>query len=163
MGMQIREAREDDWDGIWSIVQEVLAEGTAYTYDPAMTEEQARGKWLQPEPWRTTVAVDDAGDVVGAATFGPNQAGPGSHISNANFVVSRDSRGGGVGSALVEDTLERARAAAFTGMQFNAVTETNPAVRLYLRMGFEIIGTVPGAFIHPQRGPVGLHVMYRPL
>jgi ribosomal protein S18 acetylase RimI-like enzyme len=113
-------------------------------------------------PWRTRVAVD-ADQVLGAATRGPNQSGPGSHISNANFVVSSEARGRGVGTALVEDTLSRARAEGYAGMQFNAVTETNPAVALYQRFGFEIIGTVPGAFIHPTKGPVGLHVMYLPL
>jgi hypothetical protein len=45
-------------------------------------------------------------------------------------------------------------------MQFNAVVETNPAVAFYLRLGFEIIGTVPNAFRHPTQGLVGLHVMY---
>jgi L-amino acid N-acyltransferase YncA len=163
VSVEIRAARDDDWDGIWPIVQEVLAEGTAYTYDPAMSEDEARRKWLQPEPWHTTVAVDGAGRVLGAAAFGPNQAGPGSHVSNANFIVARAGRGGGVGTALVHDTLERAKAAGFTAMQFNAIVETNPALRLYLRLGFEIIGTVPGAFIHPEHGPVGLHVMHRPL
>jgi L-amino acid N-acyltransferase YncA len=161
--MQIRQARDDDWAGIWPIVQEVLAEGDAYTYDPAMTEDQARGKWLQPAPWQTTVAVDDAGQVLGAATFGPNQSGPGAHISNGNFIVAAAARGRGVGTALVEDTLDRARAAGFAGMQFNAVVETNPAIALYQRLGFEIIGTVPGAFIHPRLGPVGLQVLYKPL
>lgn len=161
--MEIRAARDEDWDGIWPIVQEVLAEGGAYTYDPGMTEEQAKAKWLPTEPWQALVAVDDSGRVLGAAAFGPNQAGPGSHVSNANFIVARDTRGGGVGTALVEATLEGATAAGFTAMQFNAVTETNPAVKLYLRHGFEIIGTVPGAFIHPEHGPVGLHVMHRPL
>jgi ribosomal protein S18 acetylase RimI-like enzyme len=161
--MQIREAREADWPGIWVIVTEVLAEGDAFTYDPDMTEVQARGKWLSPEPWRTTVAVD-GDEVLGAATWGPNQSGPGSHVSNANFIVSIKARGRGVGRALVEDTLARARADGYAGMQFNAVTETNThAVGLYERLGFEIIGTVPGAFRHPKLGPVGLHVMYLPL
>ena len=159
--MEIRDARDDDWPGIWAIVTEVLAEGDAYTYDADMTEDQARGKWLPPAPWRTTVAVD-GDEVLGAATCGPNQSGPGSHISNANFIVASAARGRGVGTALVEDTLEHARADGYAGMQFNAVTETNPAVALYQRFGFEIIGTVPGAFRHPSLGPVGLHVMYLP-
>ncbi|MGI9084166.1 MAG: GNAT family N-acetyltransferase [Aeromicrobium sp.] len=157
--MEIRDARANDWPGIWAIVTEVLAEGDAYTYDPDMTETEARAKWLAPSPWSTTVAVE-AGRVLGAATVGPNQAGPGSHVCNANFVVGRESRGLGVGTALVEGTIARARADGYVGMQFNAVVEANPAVAMYLRLGFEIIGTVPGAFIHPQRGPVGLHVMY---
>lgn len=158
--MEIRDAKVDDWPGIWSIVQEVLAEGDSYTYDPDMTEDEARAKWMQPEPWQTRVAATDQG-AVGVATFGPNQSGPGSHISNANFVVSRHARGQGVGSELVEDTLDRAREHGYAGMQFNGVTESNTlAVGLYQRLGFEIIGTVPGAFRHPTLGPVGLHVMY---
>lgn len=156
--MEIRDARDVDWPGIWAIVTEVLAEGDAYTYDPDLTEDQARAKWLAPSPWRTTVAVDD-GRVLGVATWGPNQAGPGSHICNANFIVSSAARGRGVGTALVEDTLANARD-DYAGMQFNAVVESNPAVALYQRLGFEIIGTVPGAFRHPTLGPVGLHVMF---
>jgi len=30
-------------------------------------------------------------------------------------------------------------------------------------LGFEVIGTVPETFDHPDRGLVGLHVMYRRL
>lgn len=158
--MEIREARDDDWPSIWAIVSEVLAEGDTFTYDPDMSEDEARAKWLAPAPWHTTVAVDGH-QVRGVATWGPNQAGPGAHISNANFVVAADARGGGFGRAIVEDTIERARADAYTGMQFNGVVETNThAVGLYERLGFEIIGTVPGAFQHPRLGRVGLHVMY---
>ena len=157
--MEIRDAGDDDWPGIWAIVTEVLAEGDAYMYDPAMTEEQARATWMAPVPWRTQVAID-GGQVLGAATWGPNQSGPGSHICNASFIVSSAARGRGVGTALVVDTVARARADGFEGMQFNAVVETNPAVAMYERRGFEIIGTVPGAFRHPRLGPVGLHVMF---
>jgi hypothetical protein len=45
-----------------------------------------------------------------------------------------------------------------------AVVETNTAaVRLWTDLGFVVDGTVPGAFRHPTRGYVGLHVMYLPL
>lgn len=158
--MQIRDARDDDWPGIWPIVQEAVAEADAYTYPADLSEEEARTKWLPAEPWKSIVAVD--GDtVLGVAAWGPNQAGPGSHVSNASFLVASAARGRGVGTALVEETLARAEAEGYRGMQFNAVVETNPAIPLYLRLGFEIVGTVPGAFRHPTHGYVGLHVMYR--
>lgn len=49
-------------------------------------------------------------------------------------------------------------------MQFNAVAESNtPAVQLYERVGFVIVGRVPGAFRHPEQGEVALLVMHRPL
>lgn len=49
-------------------------------------------------------------------------------------------------------------------MQFNAVAASNlRAVGLYESLGFEIVGTVPEGFRHPEEGYVGLHVMYRRL
>jgi len=49
-------------------------------------------------------------------------------------------------------------------MQFNAVVESNhSAVELYERLGFSVVGTVPGAFAHPTLGRVGLPVMYHAL
>ena len=44
------------------------------------------------------------------------------------------------------------------------MVETNlAAVRLWQALGFEIVGTVPGAFRSPSHGYVGLHVMFLPL
>ena len=49
----------------------------------------------------------------------------------------------------------------YRGVQFNAVVETNEvAVRLWQSLGFEVIGTVPGAFRHADGGYVGLHVIF---
>jgi ribosomal protein S18 acetylase RimI-like enzyme len=44
------------------------------------------------------------------------------------------------------------------------VAESNhAAIEIYKRLGFTIVGTVPGAFAHPALGRVGLHIMYRDL
>jgi ribosomal protein S18 acetylase RimI-like enzyme len=37
------------------------------------------------------------------------------------------------------------------------------AIRLWQKLGFEIIGTLPNAFQHPRRGLVDAHVMYKQL
>jgi hypothetical protein len=58
----------------------------------------------------------------------------------------------------------RCRQAGFASIQFNAVVESNqPAVHLWQSLGFQIIGTVPESFDHPEHGLVGLHVMFRRL
>ena len=60
--------------------------------------------------------------------------------------------------------MEWHREQGYRGIQFNAVVETNTAaVALWESVGFEVVGTVPGAFEHPVHGYVGLHVMYLPL
>lgn len=108
-----------------------------YTYDPDLTEEDARASWIEKPPARTVVAVEGE-RVVGTAKVGPNRAGPGAHVSTASFMVAKDVRGRGIGSALCVHVLEWARE----------------------RLGFKIVGTVPGAFAHPTLGRIGLHVMY---
>jgi len=49
-------------------------------------------------------------------------------------------------------------------MQFNLVAASNEgAVRLWQKMGYDIVGTLPGAFRHPQLGFVDAHLMYKRL
>jgi L-amino acid N-acyltransferase YncA len=159
--VSIREFAEADWPQLWPIIREIVRAQETYTYDPEMTEQDARATWIEAPPGRTVVAVE--GDrVLGTAKMGTNRPGPGSHVSTASFMVAADARGRGVGTALCAQTLDWARARGYAGMQFNAVAESNTAaVELYRRLGFAVVGTVPGAFAHPTLGRVGLHVMYR--
>lgn len=161
--IEIRRLVESDWPQVLAIVLEVVRAADTYPYDPDMTPEQARTVWLEPAPARIVVAVD-GGQIVGTAKMGPNRAGPGAHVATASFMVAGRARGRGVGTALCQDTIDWARAAGYAGIQFNAVAESNEAaVAVYLREGFQLIGTVPGAFRHPTLGRVGLHIMYKPL
>ncbi|MFB6392482.1 GNAT family N-acetyltransferase [Polymorphospora lycopeni] len=158
--MLIREFVEADWARVGPIVEEVVRAADTFTYDPAMTAEQAYRVWIEDPPGQTVVAVD--GDrVLGTAKMGTNRPGPGSHVATASFMVAAGARGRGVGGALCRYALDWARDRGYAGMQFNAVAESNHrAVELYRRHGFEVVGTVPGAFAHPRLGRVGLHVMY---
>ncbi len=114
-------------------------------------------------PAATVVAVGD-GEVLGTARMGPNRDGPGAHIGTASFMVSPAARGRGVGRALATFVVDWHREQGYRGIQFNAVVETNTAaVALWQSLGFETVGTVPGAFLHPEHGYVGLHVMFLPL
>jgi L-amino acid N-acyltransferase YncA len=160
----IREATMDDWAAIWPILREVVATRTAFPYDPDPTEPAARDLWMVGPPGRTTVAEDDDGSVLGSANMYANRPGPGAHVASASFMVGSAHRRRGAGRALGEDALRWAREEGFRAMQFNAVVETNaPAVALWRSLGFEVIGTVPEAFAHPEHGYVGLHVMHRRL
>ncbi|WDZ83079.1 GNAT family N-acetyltransferase [Micromonospora cathayae] len=160
--MRIREFTDSDWPRVWEIVQEVVRAAKTFTYDPELTADEAYRTWVEAPPGLTVVAVDDDDRVVGTAKMGTNRPGPGSHVATASFMVAADSRGRGVGTALCRFAVDWATRRGYAGMQFNAVAATNTtAVDLYRRHGFQVVGTVPGAFAHPNRGRVGLHVMYR--
>lgn len=159
--MLIRAFTAADWPEVWPIVREIVRAQQTFAYDPCLTAEQAYGTWIEASPGLTVVAIA-GGRVVGTAKMGPNQAGPGSHVSTASFMVTAGSRGQGVGTSLCRFALSWAMERGYAGMQFNAVVATNrTAVELYQRHGFTVIGTVPRAFAHPTLGGVGLHVMYR--
>lgn len=161
--MEIREFVEEDWPLVWPVVREIVRASDTYALPPDLGEDQARDFWVLDPPGRTAVAVED-GEVLGTARMGPNRPGPGSHLANASYMVSSAARGRGVGRALCQDSLDWAAENGYAGMVFNAVVETNTgAIALYERLGFSVVGTVPGAFEHPQHGRVGLHVMHRPL
>ncbi|MFF5476051.1 GNAT family N-acetyltransferase [Streptomyces sp. NPDC012935] len=160
--MLIREAAAHDWPRIWSFWHRIVAAGETYAWDPETSEEEARALWMNPAK-RVYVVEDDAGAVVASAYVTPNYGGPAARIANAGFMVDPDQGGRGIGRLLAEHILAAAKADGYRGMVFNAVVETNPAVRLWTALGFTVLGTVPDAFDHPRHGRVGLHIMYRAL
>ncbi|MGW3419422.1 N-acetyltransferase family protein [Streptomyces phaeochromogenes] len=160
--MQIREAAASDWPRIWPFWHRIVADAETYAWDPDTSEEDARALWMAPGK-RVYVAEDATGAVVGSAYVTPNYGGPASRIANAGFMVDPDHSGRGIGRALANHVLETAKADGYRAMVFNAVVETNPAVNLWLSLGFTIVGTIPDAYAHPTKGRVGLHVMHRVL
>ena len=158
--MEIRLFAETDWPQVWPIVRDVVRAGDTFVYDPAMSEAEAHAIWVVPPPAQTVVAIEGA-RILGSAKMGRNREGPGAHIATASFMVAPDARGRGIATALCRHALDWAKERGFAGMQFNAVAESNrTAIELYQRLGFRIVGTVPGAFAHPTQGRVALHIMY---
>jgi L-amino acid N-acyltransferase YncA len=160
--MQIRAAIKADCDAIWKIFHEIVSMGDTYAFDPKMSREEALAYWF-PSDAHTYVAEKD-GSIVGTYILRPNQRGPGSHVANAAFMVAPDARALGVGRRMAEHCLTEARGMGFRAMQFNFVVSTNtPAIHLWKQLGFNIVGTLPGAFRHPEKGYVDVYVMYRSL
>ena len=158
--IEIREATAGDRDAIWDIFREVVAASDTYAFDPGMSRHDALGYWFQADT-RTYVA-ESRGRILGTYILRPNQSGGGSHVANAAFMVAPDARGQGIGRAMAEHCLSEARLLGFRAMQFNFVVSTNDsAVRLWQKLGFKIVGTLPGAFHHPEKGYVDVYVMFR--
>jgi GNAT superfamily N-acetyltransferase len=156
----IRAATDHDWPRIWPFFEATVRAGETYAYPLDLTLETGRDLWMADPPG-TTVVLEDGGELLGSARMGPNRPGRGDHIGTASFMVAPEARGRGVGRALGEYVVQWHRDQGYRGIQFNAVVETNTAaVRLWRSLGFEIVGTVPGAFRSPIHGYVGLHVMY---
>ena len=102
--------------------------------------------------------------IVGTYIIKENQIGLGSHVANGFYVIHPDHHGRGIGKMLGLHSLEYARSSGFKAMQFNIVVATNsPAVALWKKLGFRIVGTIPRAFRHSTLGFVDAHIMYQNL
>lgn len=159
----IREAVPSDWPQIWRVVEPVFRQGETYPFAREIPEGEARVAWMERTAARY-VALDAMDSVVGTYYIRPNQPGLGAHVCNCGYVVSEAARGQGVATRMCEHSQDEARRRGFRAMQFNLVVSTNEsAFRLWQKLGFELVGTLPGAFLHARRGYVDAHVMYKRL
>lgn len=146
----LRPVTREDLHAAAAIWNSIVAEGMSFPGDEILSDEEA---WAMFEAQTATVCAVDGDALVGVYILHPNNIGRCGHIANASYAVRADKRGCGVGRALVMDCIARAKAHGFRGLQFNAVVASNtPAIALYLKLGFKIIGTVPGGYRYKDEG-----------
>jgi L-amino acid N-acyltransferase YncA len=161
--LQIRPYEVADWPAVWALLEPVFRAGETFPHDPAITEAEAQVAWVE-QSQAVMVAVDAAGALVGTYYLRPNSLALGAHVANAGYVVADHCRRQGIGSRLCKHSLQAARRLGFRLMQFNLVVSTNTAgIRCWQRNGFQVVGTLPGAFRHRQRGYVDALVMVQAL
>jgi len=160
--MLIRHASDSDNQDIWHILEPVIRAGQTYALPRSMSEAAALAYWRAPAH-EVFVACDND-QVVGTYYLRANQQGGGAHVANCAYVSAPWAQGRGVARAMCAHSLAHAKARGFQAMQFNFVVSSNErAVRLWQNLQFDIVGTLPGAFDHPQLGPVDAYVMFRKL
>ncbi|MEK9672694.1 MAG: GNAT family N-acetyltransferase [Rhodospirillaceae bacterium] len=159
----IRAFDETDWPAVWASIEPVFRAGATYAVPREIAEDDARRMWVTA-PRATFVAADAEGQLLGTYYIKANQQGPGAHVCNCGYITSAAARGRGVARAMCEHSQIQARELGFRAMQYNLVVATNVgAVRLWQKLGFDIRGTLLGAFHHPEHGFVDAHVMYKNL
>jgi L-amino acid N-acyltransferase YncA len=160
--MLIRTAGSEDEDAIWEILEPVLRAGETYTLPRDISREDAVAYWFAPT--HEVFVAEEEGAILGTYYLRANQRGGGSHVANCGYVTAQHATGRGVARAMCLHSLDRARESGFRAMQFNFVVSTNErAVKLWLSLGFDTVGCLPGAFLHPTLGYVDALVMYRSL
>lgn len=160
--IEFYEIKAEDFDVVWPILEPAFRSGETYPTPTDISFEEARTYWFAPDK-RVFLARQNS---VPAGTYyiKPNQIGLGAHICNAGFVVAESMTGRGLGTALGRDAIERARSLGYRGMQFNLVVANNAAsLRIWDKLGFDIIGTVPGAFQHSRTGLTDAYILFKQL
>lgn len=160
--IEIREATSTDHDQIWGIIHQVISAGDTYVFAPDSSREKMLDYWCGPD--RHTYVATRNGMVVGTFVIKDNQPDLGSHIANGSYMTLATVAGQGVGKAMGAYSIEEAKRLGYQAMQFNIVIKSNErAVRLWQTLGFTIIGEVPEAFNHKEKGLTNAYIMYRKL
>lgn len=160
--LQIRKATQGDHDSIWEIIRQVIAPGDTYVFAPDSSKEKMLSFWCNDDRHTYVAAMNN--EILGTFFIKDNQPDLGSHIANAGYMVSPGSAGKGIGYAMGEFSLEEARRLGYAAMQFNIVMKSNDrAVKLWKKLGFDVIGEIPDAFQHKVFGLTNAFIMYRKL
>ncbi|WP_162840317.1 GNAT family N-acetyltransferase [Acetanaerobacterium elongatum] len=144
--MNIREVGIADIPELTRIYNEGVEDRIA-TYLTQPQTESTRLAWFLMLPARCKVlaAFDETGRMAGWASLNPvkHSAAPHvfDHISNISVYVARESRGKGIGLALLHALDKTARAQGFTRLELDVFDFNTAAIRLYEKAGFTVAGT----------------------
>jgi ribosomal protein S18 acetylase RimI-like enzyme len=132
-----------DRDLLHTAFNRILSEGGGYPQDGPVDGAEFARYWLEDKTAVVVAWTEPDRQLAGSYFLRPNGVGRAAHVGNAGYFVVDGQRGLGVGEALVRHSMATAGQLGFDALQFNFVFETNPARRLYERLGFEVVGRVP--------------------
>ena len=147
MNIVIRACRSEDILQMNRVWNEVVKDGIAFPQTEILDKTKGE-KFFASQSYCGVAENAENGEIVGLYILHPNNIGRCGHISNASYAVCSSSRGNGIGEMLVKDCLVQAKNCGFKILQFSAVVKTNTAARrLYEKLGFVQLGTIPQGFL----------------
>jgi ribosomal protein S18 acetylase RimI-like enzyme len=130
-----------DEDALFAAWARVVEEGGAFPRAPPARRDEFRGAWIEGKHAVMVARLD--GRLAGSYFLAPAYPGLGAHVATAGYLVEAELRGRGLGTTLLEHSIEEARRLGFDALLLRMVLESNPSRRLYERAGFERVGRVP--------------------
>jgi L-amino acid N-acyltransferase YncA len=162
LGYSLTTFRKEDEKALYQIFQKAAGSENEFHFECNSLEEFHRD-FLNPH-WHLFVLRSSKNQVVGGFYIRPNLTGRASHIANAGYMIAHTHRGKGFGALLVKASLRIAKELGFQAMQFNMVLNQNrAAIKLYQKLGFHLIGTIPQAVRNPDGSYQDGQIMFRKL
>jgi len=140
--MDIRDARQADAGGILRIYNDAVANTTAI-WNEQLSSTESRVAWLN-ERWQSgypVLVAAEEGNVLGYASFGAFRPWDGyRHTVEHSVYVDGTARQRGIGHALMDELIARARAMRKHVMIAGIEAGNEPSLKLHARLGFAKVG-----------------------
>ena len=141
--MQIRDAHAGDIEAILAIYNDAVS-NTLAIWNERTVDAANRAAWLadrQRAGYPVLVAIDAEGTVAGYASFGDWRPFEGfRHTVEHSVYVRADSRGAGIGKALMVELIARARGLRKHVMVAGIEAGNAGSIALHKQLGFEEVG-----------------------
>ncbi|MBX3242077.1 MAG: GNAT family N-acetyltransferase [Chitinophagaceae bacterium] len=145
----IREIQPGDNKAVADMIRAVFEEhrapreGTVYS-DPATDDLYSLFRQARSVCWVATYG----NRVTGCCGIYPTPGLPGHCAELVKFYLSKEARGRGTGKALMEKSIESARNMGYTELYIESMPAFSNAVRIYEKIGFEMLDHPLGASGH---------------
>ena len=158
---RLREFERSDIMAVTHTFNEIVESGSAFMTEHPITQSQMLER-LNNE--QRVFVVESNKSVVGCYMLRPMHEGRGSHIANATYLVASASRSKGIGYQLGQHSITISKELGYKAIQFDGVVKKNEAAyRLWKKLGFTVIGTVPSGFRNIDQGYIDVYIMYKSL
>jgi putative acetyltransferase len=148
----VRPADPSDAEPLTRLAEAVSAEPEAWLISAdgewrSVGDERRYLKAVRRYPHAAVFVAERAdGTIVGRLSLARDTHPASSHVADLGLMVAKDSRGQGVGQALLAAAVEWARGSGIRKLELHVFPWNEPAIRLYERFGFEREGYRKGHY-----------------
>jgi predicted N-acetyltransferase YhbS len=166
---RLMQASDRQIDQLCDVLIDCVAGGASVSFMHPLTPERARAFWQRVAAGVAAgerallVAEDEAGTIVGTVQLMLDQPENQPHRADlAKMLVQRSARRQGIAERLMRAAEDAARGAGKTLLVLDTVTGGD-AERLYARLGWQRVGSIPGYALWPRGGTCATTYFYRTL
>jgi RimJ/RimL family protein N-acetyltransferase len=133
----VRPATSADADALVELGRSVAAEPDLWlTYNRSSSDERRSVKSLRRDPNAAVFVAETPAGVVGRVSIARDGNPVSHHVAELGLMVDAGERRRGIGTALMEEAVEWARASGVTKVELHVFPHNEPAIALYRKLGF---------------------------
>ncbi len=154
--------KESEKRELYELFLEIIKEGNSYPQTIPFTYTDFLNYFF-PVKSKVLICKND-NEIIGGFYIKPNFPGRSSHIANCGYIVKKEYRGKGLGLYLGKYSIDIAKELGYKSIIFNLVFSENiAAIKLWEKLGFKIIGTIPDAVKKDDKNFQDAYIMYKQL